>query len=817
MAAATNKEVHLEIAHILFVDTVGYSKLSTGEQSYLLETLSKVVRATDRFRAAEAAGQLIRLPTGDGVALVFCDDPESPIQCALEICTALRQHPQLSLRMGIHSGPVSRVVDVNDHCNVAGAGVNVAERIMTCGDAGHILLSQRAAADLAEFPRWRPHLHPLGECAGKHGAKFEIVSFFSEEFGNAELPTIFKREGQPPPRKFRALGSRWPWLVAGALLLAALAVFCFHLFPSRAVGPTTAGHPVPPAATTPTAAIPEKSIAVLPFENLSDEKENEYFADGVQDEIRNELAKVADLKVISRTSVMQYRTSVKRDLRDIARSLGVAHVLEGSVQRAGGQVRVSARLVDARADRNLWAQHYDRKMTDVFAIQSEIAEEIVIQLQARLSPDEKAAIEEPPTADLTAYDLYVQAKALGATLTYSSRSKENLFKAVSLLKEAVKLDPHFLLAWCLLARTHDQIYLIGVDHSSERLALAGKAVDTALRLRPDSGPAHLAAAFHFYSGLRDYDRARAELAIARKVLPNEPLIFEIEGYIHRREGRYAESIAAMQRALELDPQNLILLQQIATSYESLRRYPEMAAILDRALALAPDDNGTRLARAVIELVWRADPLPARDLINDILLRQPEAATDLAEGWFLVALCERDPAAVRRALAALPPGGCREDGLPFPDAWCKGVAARLQGDTEAARGAMKEAYAEVEKIVAENPNYPEALGVLGVIDAGLGRKEEAIRKGRRAAELLPVSKDSINGELLIEYLAVIYAWTGEKDLAVEQLAIAASMPGELSYGYLRLHPYWDPLRGDPGFEKVVASLAPLPSTTPPPRK
>ncbi|MBA3650409.1 MAG: tetratricopeptide repeat protein [Chthoniobacterales bacterium] len=805
MAAATNKEVHLEIAHVLFVDTVGYSKLSTSEQHESLETLNQLVRATDRFRAAEAAGDLVRLPTGDGMALVFCDDPESPIQCALEICAALREHPQLKLRMGIHSGPVSRVVDVNDHSNIAGAGVNMAERIMTCGDAGHILISKRAAEDLAEFPRWRPHLNPLGECAGKHGARLEIVNFYTEEFGNPETPAIFKQQAQQVPGKFRAVTALWPFLATGALLVA-LAVFFLSLFSSHEPRPATTNHLVPPAAAAP-AAIPEKSIAVLPFENLSDEKENEYFADGVQDEIRNALAKVADLKVISRTSVMQYRTGPKRDLREIASSLGVAHVLEGSVQRADGQVRVSARLVDARVDKNLWAQHYDRKMTGVFALQSEIAEEIVAQLQAKLSPDEKAAIEEPPTANLAAYDLYVKAKAIGATLTFSGRSKQNLSEAVSLLDKAVQLDPQFLLARCLLARTHDQAYLLGIDHTPERLALADKAVRTALRLRPDSGPAHLAAAFHFYAGLRDYDRARAELAMAEKVLPNEPLIFEIAGYIDRRQGRYAESIAAMQRALELDPQNLILLQQIAISYESLRRYPEMAAILDRALTLAPQDDGTRLARAFIELTWHANPKPAHEEINRILVAQPEAATDLAAGWFSVALCERDPVATQRALSAMPPGGCRQQGLPFPDAWCRGLAADLRGDTEAVHAAMSEARSEVEEIVTEIPDYPEALCVLGVIDAALGRKEEAIREGRRAVELLPVSKDSINGELLIEYLAMIYAWTGEQDLAVEQLAIAVGMPGQLSYGDLRLNPSWDSLRGDPGFEKLVASLAP----------
>lgn len=664
MAAATNKETHLEIAHILFVDTVGYSQLSTSEQHDLLETLNLTVRATARFRAAEAADQLIRLPTGDGMALVFCDDPESPIQCALEIFAGLRDHPELRLRMGIHSGPVSRVVDVNDHCNVAGAGVNMAERVMTCGNAGHLLLSKRAANDLAEFSAWRPHLYPLGQCQGKHGAVLEIVNFFNGEFGNPEPPEIFQRETQPPGKFVaRAFKSRWALLAGGIALLAVLGVSLYFILGSPR--PRRPSNLPPPSPTGAPYEFPEKSIAVLPFENLSDEKENEYFADGVQDEIRNDLAKVADLKVISRTSVLQYKTGVKRELRDIARSLGVAHVLEGSVQRVGEKIRVSARLVDARADRNLWAQHYDRNLTDVFAIQSEIAKEIVGQLQARLSPGEKAAIEEVPTTNLAAYNLYVKAKALGAALTFSSRSRELHFEAVSLLEQAVELDHDFFRAYCQLARTHDQIYLLGLDRTPERLAQAYSAVQTVLRLRPDSGAAHLAAAYHFYAGLLDYDRARIELAIAHKALPNEPLIFEIEGYVARRQGRFTESIAAMRRALELDPRNLVLLQQISFSLGDLRRYPEMAELLDRALAIDPQDAAVRVARALIELQAHADPKPARETINTILSEDPAAASDLARGWFYLALCERDSDSIRRSLAALPPRRMSRTGIPVP--------------------------------------------------------------------------------------------------------------------------------------------------------
>jgi len=551
---------------------------------------------------------------------------------------------------------------------------------------------------------------------------------------------------------------------------------------------------------------PEKSIAVLPFENLSDDKENAYFTEGVGGEILTDLAKIADLKVISRTSVMQYRNAVRRNLREIGEQLGVAHVLEGSVQRSGGRVRVSAQLIDARTDAHLWAEHYDRPLDDVFAIQSEIAKAIADQLQAKLSPNEKKAIEQPPTTDLAAFDLYSRAKLLIEKAVFNEPKHSMLLEAIRLLEEAVARDPSFVLAYYQLAHAHDQMYLREFDHTQDRLDLANAAIQSVMRLRPDSGEAHLALAKHLYWGYRDYGRARQALAAARRALPNDPLPFLLTGYIDRREGRWDKATHNMERAVELDPQNFFTLQQIALTYTALRRYADAAAILDRAVALAPKDVSVRVQRAGVDLEWRADTKPLDSTIQAIIANEPAAIKLVVDQWLVLAIWERDSSAAGRALSLVDANGCHSD-VPFPLAWCEGRVALLRGEVASARDAFTRARKEIEGVVSQQPDYAQALCALGMIDAALGNKEDAIREGRRAVELLPVTKDSIDGAQLVQYLAVIYAWVGEKDLALEQLRIASSIPGYLSYGSLRLDPLWDPLRGEPAFEKIVASLAP----------
>ena len=793
MSAESKPDLPLEIAHVLLMDVVGYSKMLVNEQIECLQELNQIVRGTDTFRKAEESGKLIRLPTGDGMALLFFRSPEEPVQCALEICRELKKHPHIQVRMGVHSGPVSQVKDVNETPNIAGAGINVAQRVMDCGDAGHILLSKHVADDLTEYRHWQPFLRDLGECEVKHGLRLHVFNLCKDEIGNPNVPEKLKRRRWKSDAAIKPFPAG-PWL-KGALIVALLVA-------AVAGGLSIFRHR--PLRTLP----PDKSIAVLPFENLSDEKENAFFAEGVQDEILTDLARVADLKVISRTSVMQYGANTKRNLRDIAQALGVAHILEGSVQRAGDRVRVSAQLIDARSDTQVWANKYERALEDVFAIQSEVAEKIVDGLKSKLSPSEKAAIERPPTNDLAAYDLYVQGKTLIANAVFTEDpSKEKLLEAVQLLDQAVKRDPSFFLAYYQLAHAHDQIYQFGFDHTPARLALAGAAIQTLRRLRPDSGETHLAMAKHLYWGYLDYDRARAELEAAHRALPNDVWPLLLTGYIDRRQGRWKESTWNMERALELDPQNLLVLHQMSLTYECLRHYSEMADLLDRALALAPDQIILRGQRAFVDLNWRADPKPLHSTIDLILREKPNGASQIADQWLYLALCERDPDTAARALALLPPDGCNRDGFPFPVAWCESLVARAKGNLDSAHAALIKARAELDEIVRDQPNYAKALCAIGIIDAALGRDKEAIAEGQRAVDLLPVSKDAIDGALLVQHLAIIYAWSGRKNAALDQLEAAAKLPGYLSYGQLRLHPYWEPLRGDPRFDRIVASLAP----------
>jgi len=547
-------------------------------------------------------------------------------------------------------------------------------------------------------------------------------------------------------------------------------------------------------------------IAVLPFESLSSDKENAFFADGVYDGVSTKLAKVANLKVISHNSVAKYRGA--RNTQEIGRALNVAYVLEGSVRREAGRIHLNAQLIDTRTDAHVWAQEYDRDLNDVFTLQSEIAQKITDQLGAEVSSTEKAAIQEPPTTDLVAYDSYLRAKDLINGIAFSTRANEDLMQAVHLLDRAIARDPLFFLAYGELAGAHDRIYFLGFDHNEARIKLAETAVQSMRRLRPESGETHLALAQHFYWAYADYARATLELAAAQRTLPNESRIPLMAGYIDRRQGNWDKSIGEMNRALELDPRDFSILQQISLTYQLVRRYKETAETLDRVLAMAPNDVPTRVKRAWVDLQWRADPKPLHTTIETILAQDPNAAPVLVNQWLDLALFERDPAAAERALAAMPTDGCYDENIPFPNTWCEGLVARFRGDEKAARAAFTTAHKELEQTVRAQPSYALALCALGVVDAVLGNKQDAIREGERAVELLPVSKNSLEGPMLIQYLAVIYAWTGEKDRALERLSEATRLPGShVTYGNLHLSPLWDPLRGDPRFEAIVVSLAP----------
>ncbi len=531
----------------------------------------------------------------------------------------------------------------------------------------------------------------------------------------------------------------------------------------------------------------------------------------MQDEILTDLARIADLKVISRTSVMHYRSGIARNLREIGEQLGVAHVLEGSVQRAGNRVRVNAQLIDARSDAHLWAQTYDRDLADVFAIQSEIAKTIADQLQAKLSPSEKSAIERPPTNDITAFGLYTHAKNLLLTADEGGAGKVDSLEAIDLLNQAVARDPSFFQAYCRLAEAHDGLYSSGYDHTSARLALAEAAIAVASRLRPNAGETHLARARNIYQGYRDYNGALTELELARQTLPNDSRVFELTGYIQRRQqGRYEEATRTLEHAIDLDPRNVVVLQQIAAyNYRRLRRYTDAKSAWDRLLAITPDDVSAKAQRATVDLEWKGDTRPLHQMIDAIRATNPAAVQRIAEGWIICALAERDAAAANNALIASGknPIALSNENVFFNRPFVEGVIARMTKDEARARSAFTAARAEQEKIVQAQPNYGPVLCILGLIDAGLGRKEEALREGRRAVELLPVEKDAPEGADMVKYLAMIAAWIGDEDLACEQLGIAIHPPSDLSYGQLKLLPFWDPLRGDPRFEQIVASLAP----------
>jgi len=578
------------------------------------------------------------------------------------------------------------------------------------------------------------------------------------------------------------------------IIAAALSVGLF--FVGRYTAPRQAG-----AFRSPT-----KSIAVLPFENLSRDPDNAYFADGVQDEILTNLGRIADLKVIGRISVMQYKSGVARDLRKIGHELGVVNVLEGSVQRFGNRVRVNAQLVDARSQRQLWGQTYDRDLADVFAIQSQIAMAIAEELHAKLSANEKSEIERSPTNDIAAFDLYSRAKLLLAS--FSSTEKADLLQAADLLNQAVARDPSFFRAYCQIAYAHDALYFFGHDHTPARLAMAEAAIQATFRLRPDAGEAHLARAWNLYWGYLDYHGALAELEVGRQTLPNDPQIFYLTGLIQRRQGHCEDSIRTLERAVDLDRRNSGLLQQVAVNYAVLGRYAERQLWLDRVLAFEPDNTLTKVLRATVDFEWRADTKPLHQTIDSVRATSPAAVPSIADWWLVCALAERDAAAARHALIAAGenPINLGIDVLsnrPFME----GVIARMAKDDDKARSAFTAARAEQEKIVEAEPNFGPPWCVLGLIDAALGHKEEALREGRRAVELLPVEKDAIRGPAMIKYLAMIAAWVGDNDLACQQLVVAARPPLTVTYGQLKLLPFWDPLRGDPRFEQIVASLAP----------
>jgi len=571
MSAEVKKEIQLEIAHVLFIDIVGYSKLSINQQRAVVDELSEVVRGSDQFQKAEAAERLIKIPTGDGMALVFYTTQEAPAQCAIEISRALKEHSRLELRMGVHSGPVSGVIDVNGHANLAGAGLNIAQRVMHCGDAGHILISRHVAEDLEEYEHWRPLLHGLGECEVKHGVHVAIVNLYADEVGNPQLPKKFQA------LKKHSVRVRWAAMTAALLALAAMVagVAIFSRYRVRS-----------------TLAAPEKSIAVLPFENLSEEKANAYFADGIQDEILTKLAGIGDLKVISRSSAAKYK-SKPEDLKTVARELGVATVLEGSVQKAGDRVRVNAQLLDARIDTHLWAKSYDRDLKDVFAVETEVAQEIADTLRAKLSPSQSSALAAAPTRDTEAYDLFLKGEYQERQA--ESAENEDLFdRAEIFYRQALAQDPSFALAYARLAYSRLNRHWFINRLTSVQLEEVKSNIERALAIAPESPEAHLALGVFHYWGHRDYDSALRALDRAIELQPSNSDSRTFRGAVYRRRGEWRRSVAEYERAFELNPRDSSSSTELGNTYLSLRRWSEAERALSRALALDPNNYKCRL-------------------------------------------------------------------------------------------------------------------------------------------------------------------------------------------------------------------------------
>jgi TolB-like protein/Tfp pilus assembly protein PilF/predicted Ser/Thr protein kinase len=552
------------------------------------------------------------------------------------------------------------------------------------------------------------------------------------------------------------------------------------------------------------ASPPPAGIAVLPFENLGD-KENAVFVDGLQDDVLTKLAKIGDLKVISRTSVMQYRGV--RNAREIGRALRVSHLLEGSVRKNGDKVHLNAQLIDVRTDTHVWAEQYDYALGDVFAIQSELTQKVAEQVHAKVSSAEKSMIERPPTADMMAFDLYNRAKNIFLAATNSNSGKEELLQAADLLNQALARDPSYFEAYCQLAGIHDLLYILGHDHTAGRLAVAEAAIEAALRLRPNAGEGHLARADNLYSGHLDYDAARTELELARKNLPNDSRVFELMGLVENRRGKREEGLRELEHAMELDPRNVYRLEQIGNTYWHLRRYSEAAAAYDRALAIEPHNPQLRISRANLDIAWKADTRAVHQVIDSIRATNPGAIRQMADSLMTCALADRDPAAARAALIAAGENTpLNDDAVHFNRPFVDGVIAKLEKDEVKAHAAFEAARMEQEKIVQAQPDYAPPLCVKGVIDSFLGRKEEALSESRRAVELLPVERDALNGPLMLQWYAISAAWVGEKDLALEQLNAVARVPGMISYGYLKLLPFWDPLRGDPRFEQILTEAS-----------
>jgi TolB-like protein/class 3 adenylate cyclase/Flp pilus assembly protein TadD len=791
MSAEIKKEIQLEIAHVLFIDIVGYSKLSINEQRSAVDELTQIVRATEQFQKAEASERLIKIATGDGVALVFYTSPEAPVRCAVELSRALKDHPRLRVRMGIHSGPVSGVVDVTGRTNLAGAGLNLARRVMDCGDAGHILLSKHVAEDLSEFEEWRTLLHDLGTCEVKHGMQVAIVNLWSDDVGNRQLPQKFHAL-----RKQRAR-VRWAEVAAALLLLAGIAA-AFVLVSKKSARSTS--------------IVPEKSIAVLPFENRSRDPDNAYFADSIQDEVLTRLSKIADLKVISRTSTQHYK-SAPENLAEIAKQLGVAHLLEGSVQKSGDAVRVNVQLIKAANGSHLWADTYDGKLTEIFSVESEVAKAIADQLQAHLSSEEERVIAAKPTDNPEAYDAYL--RGLAYTLK-TINTPATALPAQKYLRDAVRLDPKFATAWALLSFVNTRGYRkVSLQPTVALREEARQAAETALTLQPNLGEALFAKGYYYYGCLKDYDTAVRYLEQARQFLPNSSQIPEVLASVARSRGQWDRCESYFNEAERLDPRNVRVLDGQAVSYMTRRRFPDALRKIDQILNITPDELGILVEKASVAQA-EGDLPRASALLAPLHLGADD--TNALETQIYQAILERHAEEIiprlKEILAKPDPAlGFYNGELRFWLGWAQEVA----GDRAAAQESWRQARSELEAFLKEQPENWILIDDLALTNMGLGDKAAAFALAERAMAANPIEKDAEFALQPIEILARVAAQMGEPDRAIASLQKLLSIPGDgalaentpLTPALLRLDPMFDPLRNDPRFQKLAETAPKTP--------
>jgi TolB-like protein/Tfp pilus assembly protein PilF len=792
MSNSAGAGVRLEIGHVLFMDLVGYSKLLLDEQREVLQRLTEVVLSTEQVRDAEDRRKLIRLPTGDGMALVFLDSPEAPVRCAMEIAKGLKDHPQIHLRMGVHSGPINEIQDVNDRPNVAGAGINIAQRVMDCGDAGHILISKRLADDLAHSRQWRSYLHDLGKCIVKHGAPISVVNFYSDEIGNRRLPEKFKQwqSEQAQAAVSSSVLSRKYALIAAAALLIAIASFGAWLYFKQAKG---------------TSLVPEKTIAVLPFQNFSPDKDNAFFADGVQDDILTSLAKIKDLRVISRSSVMKFRDAAEQNLRQIGKALGVANVLEGSVRREGDRVVVNVQLVDAQSARQIWANRYDRTLADSLGLQGELASEIADALRATLSTDEQARITAKPTQNPDAYVFYLRANQISRN---PDTALEDYKTAEQLYTQAIALDPDFALAHARLASVCAEVFHY-YQPTEDWKTKARTEAQIALRLQPNLAEAHFALGQCIYWMDQDYERALEQFDIAARLSPSDGDIARLIAAIKRRQGKWNQALEEYERVASLDPQNLNTIRELIFINTGMRRWPEAAMWAERMRAMAPSSTVAKIQSGYVDFWWKGETQLMKSLLDSVpAANDPDGAVTACR-WE-VAMLQRDYSTANRILQTSSLNDLSyTNGGTTPKSFFEGCIYLAQGDVTKAQKAFELARPAFEAAVAEAPTSAYRHANLGWLYGFMGRKDDAIREGQRAVELKPELKDAVDGALMNCYLALIYARVGEKDLAIPLIQRLLKTPGavdsvdySITMNDLKYRWEWDPLRSDPRFQKLL---------------